>query len=359
MPDLTTAFRDTLKDLSNSQQVKNELRKRRGSTGKNASPNKPQDEFIKEAYRVANHIVSLKKFLLSIRRAYLNFSRTTTIQTQTPPQNLQFSDLNLSLPSGASLNNKQRDEIDTQAKMIIQNCISRMTTLEEVEKVRQSQIKANPLNTFSKMFTTTSDLGEEILTTHRSGILWLLNKRLMDVSNIQKEHQEARLTREMERQRSPINQQIKNSGASSTFSGKDFFPDYVNNGDDDEGKAALEESASEDEFEPQLSAQEKMVLEMENEALIKDLESSLDEVKKVEKTLLEIATLQNTLSTHLSIQAKETERLQSEAIATTERIRDGNIMLAQARQRHSDLRKWILFFLIMVSGVLLFLDWYD
>ncbi|ORX93734.1 hypothetical protein K493DRAFT_315841 [Basidiobolus meristosporus CBS 931.73] len=352
MPDLTNAFRDSVKELSSSQQLKNELRKRRGSGDKQASQAKPHDEFIKEAYRVANHIVSLKNFLFSVRRAYLNFSRTTAVQTQFPTQNQTFSELNLSLPSGASLTNKQRDEIDMQAKMIIQNCISRITSLENVEKVRQSQIKANPLNSFSKIFTTTSDLAQEILTTHRSGILWLLNKRLMDVSTIQREHQEARLTREMERQRSPINQQIKNLGTSSTF------PDFTAHGDD-EGKAALEESASEDEFEPQLSAQEKMVLEMENEALVKDLESSLDEVKKVEQTLLEIATLQNTLSTHLAIQAKETERLQSEAIATTERIRDGNVMLAQARQRHSDLRKWILFFLIMVSGVLLFLDWYD
>jgi syntaxin 18 len=46
-------------------------------------------------------------------------------------------------------------------------------------------------------------------------------------------------------------------------------------------------------------------------------------------------------------------------VATTDRVREGNLQLAEAGQRSADTRKWVLLFLIMASLVLLFLDWYD
>lgn len=80
---------------------------------------------------------------------------------------------------------------------------------------------------------------------------------------------------------------------------------------------------------------------------------------QAEKALLEISNLQTVLSNHLAVQTQQTDRLYAEAIATTDRVQEGNLMLHQARQRASDTRKWILIFLIIASFILLFLDWYD
>lgn len=101
------------------------------------------------------------------------------------------------------------------------------------------------------------------------------------------------------------------------------------------------------------------MLEAENEKMYKELETNLDQVRQTEQSLLEISTLHSTLSRHLAVQASETERLHQEAMASTERVVQGNDYLVQARRRNADARKWVLFFLIMASGVLLFLDWYD
>jgi syntaxin 18 len=65
------------------------------------------------------------------------------------------------------------------------------------------------------------------------------------------------------------------------------------------------------------------------------------------------------LANNLAIQTQQTDQLYAEAVATTDLVQEGNLLLVKARERASDTRKWILIFLIVASFVLLFLDWYD
>ena len=53
------------------------------------------------------------------------------------------------------------------------------------------------------------------------------------------------------------------------------------------------------------------------------------------------------------------DQIQSHAVATTENVRDGNEELRKAIQRNASIRVYILFFLIVMSFSLLFLDWYN
>ncbi|RKP26457.1 hypothetical protein SYNPS1DRAFT_27852 [Syncephalis pseudoplumigaleata] len=126
-------------------------------------------------------------------------------------------------------------------------------------------------------------------------------------------------------------------------------------------------SAAPDLFEDQrmvektldLTPEQRQLLEDENRELAQSLEATLDQVREAERAILEIAELQNQLMSHVAAQAKETERLYEEAVATTDRVREGNLQLAEAGRRSADTRKWVLLFLIIASLVLLFLDWYD
>jgi syntaxin 18 len=80
--------------------------------------------------------------------------------------------------------------------------------------------------------------------------------------------------------------------------------------------------------------------------------------RAAERAILEISELQNQLMMHVAAQAKETERLYEEAIASTDLVREGNQQLLEAGRQSADTRKWILFLLIVASLILLFLDWY-
>jgi syntaxin 18 len=78
-----------------------------------------------------------------------------------------------------------------------------------------------------------------------------------------------------------------------------------------------------------------------------------------EKALLEISALQNELMAHLTTQELLTDRLYDDALATTDSVEKGNKQLIRAKQRHKSTTKFVLFFLLVMTLLLLFLDaWY-
>lgn len=61
----------------------------------------------------------------------------------------------------------------------------------------------------------------------------------------------------------------------------------------------------------------------------------------------------------MTAQSYDIERIGNVVVGTTENIKDANEQIKQAMQRNAGLRVWVLFFLIVMSFTLLFLDWYN
>lgn len=61
----------------------------------------------------------------------------------------------------------------------------------------------------------------------------------------------------------------------------------------------------------------------------------------------------------VAAQKNDIDRIGNVVIGATENIRDANEQINQAIQRNAGLRVYILFFLIVMSFTLLFLDWYN
>lgn len=61
----------------------------------------------------------------------------------------------------------------------------------------------------------------------------------------------------------------------------------------------------------------------------------------------------------VTVQKQDIERIGNVVVGATENIRDANEQIKQAIQRNAGLRVWVLFFLIVMSFTLLFLDWYN
>ncbi|CAO3574354.1 unnamed protein product [Mortierella alpina] len=125
------------------------------------------------------------------------------------------------------------------------------------------------------------------------------------------------------------------------------------------GSGGFVEDDTEHDFEQNLSAQQRQMLELENETLVKQLETELNQVRQLESSMLELSSLHSTIQEHLEVQTLQTLRLREEALTAIGHIDAGNDQLIKAGKRNSSTRKWILFFLILASFVLLFLDWYD
>jgi syntaxin 18 len=351
MPNITLEFRHLVEAKAAVIPRKQSQTKRRDKHDEAS-----YDLFTKEAYRIYQHIDSLKRFLVTIRPAYLNTSSRSS-RTRTSKSNAELStnaiggDSLFALFSASNiqhLTDRERDEIDFQAKIIIRRCIDRIKELEESEKIRQANEAAKPASRLVHFFSSVllPSMTEDVLFVHRSSITWFLNQKLMQVSQIQKDQQEIRLTRELEKS--------ENQLSKSTY----YEPPVVV---DQHHHQALEESpvTEQNPFEQELSKEQIQMLEKENSAMLEDLNNTLNQVKSAEKALLEISTLQNQLTTHLAAQTIQTDKLYADAIATTDTVEKGNLQLITARERNKSSRKFLLAFLIGASFVLLFLDWYS
>ncbi|KAG2187067.1 hypothetical protein INT44_003295 [Umbelopsis vinacea] len=388
MPDLTAEFQTIANGFPKPSENKKENRREPSF-----------DPFMKEAYRIEQHIISLKEFLLITRKAYLRNEapkrkhgnqHTKPIAAQIPARAQFEGSLFSAFPRIIThLTDKERDEIDFQAKMIIRRCMDRVKDLEDAEKMRQHAVKSQSAKQLSRFFsnilaTTETARSEDLLAVHRSGVIWLLNKRLMEVSQLQKNQQETRLMRAVEKSENqlhmsslpptrflanqtqkptkstiPMDQYSGNSGGvESKF--QQLFNDRAA-----EPNSSVQtsidpwEADTGNAFEEQLSQDQMQMLERENDAMLSEMENTLNQVRDAEKALLEISTLQSQLTSHLAVQTAQTDQLYAEAIATTDRVEQGNQQLVRARERNRGTRKMILAFLIGASFVLLFLDWYD
>ncbi|KAI9241775.1 MAG: hypothetical protein BYD32DRAFT_405078 [Podila humilis] len=269
------------------------------------------------------------------------------------------------------------------------------------------------------MAAVAGPLGADNLAQHRQGVTLYLNERLAALATLHKDQYEARIAREMEKRESSLfkalpkpssvgltngdgpgasglsrrNQGMASpgvgpgnsySGASTPTSssapslrsgtgtigsskvdsatGYSSSQYYQNSAATNFGRHSNQSTykvEEDDDFEQSLTAEERQMLEMENENIVQKLETELNQVRQIESSMLELSSLHSTIQEHLEIQTQQTNRLHEESLTAIDHISAGNDQLLKAGKRNDGTRKWILFFLILASFVLLFLDWYD
>jgi len=109
----------------------------------------------------------------------------------------------------------------------------------------------------------------------------------------------------------------------------------------------------------EISSDERQMLEEENRHLYQELMSNQEEVKQITRQVVELSQMQDLLTENVDIQAHQIEEIQDTIMAATENVRGGNEQVREAMSKDAGFRVWILFFLIVMSFTILFLDWYS
>uniref|UniRef100_A0AAY4B8U8 Syntaxin-18 n=1 Tax=Denticeps clupeoides TaxID=299321 RepID=A0AAY4B8U8_9TELE len=99
--------------------------------------------------------------------------------------------------------------------------------------------------------------------------------------------------------------------------------------------------------------------EQENQRLVSEMNSLVDEVRQVEGKVVEISRLQEIFAEKVLQQETEINNIHQLVVGATENVKEGNEDIREAIKNNAGFRVWILFFLVMCSFSLLFLDWYD
>jgi len=112
-------------------------------------------------------------------------------------------------------------------------------------------------------------------------------------------------------------------------------------------------------YEEELSAEDVQMFESENEQLFNELNTVTEEIKQIESKVVHIAELQEIFTEKVLDQDRDLDRLMTTVVGSTENVREANEQIRQAIQRKAGIRVWSLFFLLVMSFSILFLDWYN
>ncbi|KAK3902080.1 hypothetical protein C8A05DRAFT_34236 [Staphylotrichum tortipilum] len=335
MANLTTAFNALLK-------------------GREAPPTKPfsldtADEFLKEAYRINTLIARLHTDLRNLRQAYLSTAAPRRTHLRTAASHPGPAQQHV------SLTDRDREEIDANAKMSLRDFNACIRALEDAEQLRQNTEAAllrkrmsRGLGVLGAWAAGDSARSEQAaleaaarqLGAHRESVIWFLRTRLQETARTQQNMMETRLTREMEKNRSVLAKARSPAvalGSHDTASHVQAKPPggMVSH---NMGLVMLEEDERRPAVVDSLTDDQKFMFEKGNQDMLKYFESTLDKVRTAESSLIEIAELQNMLVSNLTIQSEHIGQLVADSSETMEGVGKGNKELKKSTERASPAR---------------------
>lgn len=318
--DVSTLFRASVKSVSIRQKALNDDKSK-------LFPRKLRHEsnFYKKSLAVTTQITRLKELLLENRSAYLNFSGHLISQPR--------------------MSDAERDKIDNGAQEIISKCSQLIKEL--------------------KREAADTDVSQQH-HEHQEIMLFLIDEYLKNVCKLYSEQKAIRVKKMIElKNLSKLELNVKSIEETST---QNSFKSPLNSVEEKKNSSASSSPLKVQEmngdvnslaYEEELSTEDVQMFESENEQLYNELNTITEEVKQIESKVVHIAELQEVFTEKVLAQDHDLEKLVTTVVGSTENVKEANEQIRQAIQRNAGLRVWLLFFLLVMSFSLLFLDWYN
>ncbi|XP_059184924.1 syntaxin-18 isoform X2 [Centropristis striata] len=283
---------------------------------------RPKSGFSPKAKEVITNITKLKDFLLQHRKDYVSAG------------SLISSDL-------TRMTDNERDQIDQDAQIFMRTCSEAIKQLRNEEKqVTSAQIKE-----------------------HRGAVLDLIEMYLRGVCKLYSEQRAIRVKRMVDKKRLSRLAPEHHSRVEKT---PDVEPTEEKTVKEENSEKSVSEVLDnpvnlweEGRVEDELSPEEIQMFEQENQRLVSEMSSLVDEVRQIEGKVVEISRLQEIFAEKVLQQETEIDSIHQLVVGATENVKEGNEDIREAIKNNAGFRVWILFFLVMCSFSLLFLDWYD
>ncbi|VVC91357.1 syntaxin-18 [Leptidea sinapis] len=285
---------------------------------------KSRSAFTTTAKEITLQITKLRDFLLEHRERYLNLLNNVTEDEMTE---------------------YERDQIDTGAQRIINTCSH---LLKEFRNDNRKLAVSQQMREYMDCVIDLIDVYLKAVCKIHSELKAFRVKRALDMRKL------SRL--ELPQTKSSIPNPFVHPIE------KDSDMDLDENEEIDSPKSKMELSENDVAVmsdEGELSAEELQMFESENLQLLNELNSMSEEVRQIESKVLHIAELQEIFTEKVLQQELDIDRIANTVVGTTETMKDANDQIKQAIQRNAGLRVYILFFLLVMSFTLLFLDWYN
>ncbi|KAH9492463.1 Syntaxin-18 [Bulinus truncatus] len=254
---------------------------------------------------------------------------------------------------GEEMSESERDLIDSNAQDIIKKC-KEMIILLKIETEKQ---KIHPQ-----------------VKEHRNAVIILLETYLKAICKIYSEQKAVRVKRVVDRKRiskleperkhnhlrrSHLKQNLNVNLTNSHRENKSLLDSEISEKQNKETFQSHIFEKSHSDAESEISPEEAQIFEQENKILYEEMNSMIEEVKQIEVQVVEIAKLQEIFTEKILEQDVQINAVANTVVGTTENIKDANEEIREAIKKKAEFRVYILFFLVVCSLSLLFLDWYN
>ncbi|KAG1934631.1 syntaxin-18 [Pimephales promelas] len=311
--DITLLFKASVKTVKTRNKALGliESNSRDETSAKRPRPRpKERDSFSSRAREVISNISKLKEFLLQHRKDYVNAG------------SMLCSDV-------SRMTDSERDQIDQDAQVFMRSCADAIASLR-------------------------SDMHKQLVSAqvkdHRAAVLDLIEAYLKGVCKLYSEQRAVRVKRVVDKKRL------------SRLEPEQIHSTHHSDGEENSDKPVSDSNVDlweDNRVEDDLSPEEIQMFEQENQRLVGEMNSLLDEVRQIEGKVVEISRLQEIFSEKVLHQEAEIDSIHELVVGATENVKEGNEDIREAIKNNAGFRVWILFFLVMCSFSLLFLDWYD
>ncbi|XP_053407304.1 syntaxin-18-like [Mercenaria mercenaria] len=331
MADVTNLFNATVKSIKSRNKAQGKgTRKDEKSSIFPAAKNRGQ--FETTAREVVSTITKLKNFLLEHRKDYVNAGSHLTGEA-------------------SHMTDSEREHIDTEAQNIIKKCQDSLNSVKknaEAERVHP-QVKEHR-ETVLTLINTYLKVVCKIYSEQRA----VRVKRVVDKKRISRIEPERRLTRRLSRQLSADsdNQSANAQSSSTSLLSSDDSKKPVR-------RVPSDEQPIFHDSDEEISPEEAQMFEEENKSVFEEMNSLSEEISKIQGKVVEIASLQEVFTDKVLQQEEEIVKIADTAVFTTENVKGGNEEIREAMKKNAGFRVWILFFLLVLTFSLLFLDWYS
>ena len=237
-------------------------------------------------------------------------------------------------------------DVETQITEYIHQCKSNIDALQNLcaAEERRNEIAGANINLMER--------------AHRQGCVLILAERLKGCITTFEGMQRARQARIEQaelakRRRTPalkITSRKESAGLALSLSSSSHTP----------AAGSIPRTQSNDSHAAPLSPRsaQQQSFQSENYALQQDLTTLTDQAQHAERTVREIASLNQAFSAALFHQAEQIEMLYNQAVEASHNMDIGNVQLKKTVKANSQSRTWIFVILVVFSLMLLFFDWW-
>lgn len=248
-------------------------------------------EQIPNAHHQTSLVAQLHSELRNLRQAYLSTAAPRKTHLHTSARNGSSQPVYLT--------DRDREEIDANAKATLRDLNARIRALEDAEQLRQSTETAliqkkyarglgalgswaaggGPLGSSKSKEHAAAEAVARQLGAHRESVIWYLRQRLQETARTQQAMMETRLTREMEKNRSVLAKARSSTGLDTG----NHFGSRRRSGSVVQGNTS---HLPVDEYERKsavptqdLTDEQIQMFEKGNQDMVKHFESTLDKVR--------------------------------------------------------------------------------